>query len=207
MKTKQFRNKQLVGAGVLTAFAASLCCITPVLALLGGISGVAATFSWMEPFRPCFISLTIALLAYVWYQKLKQRAPIDCDCETNPKPNFMQTKTFLGLITAFTLLMLTFPNYAKMFYAAPKKLVVPSILQDNTKTQTAEFKITGMTCEACTLHVAKEVNKVAGILDLQVSYVNANALVKFDKSKTTLQEVQKAIKLTGYKLTETKIKQ
>ncbi len=103
--------------------------------------------------------------------------------------------------------MLTFPNYAKVFYATSKKLAIQSIVQDKTKTQTAEFKITGMTCEACTLHVAKEVNKVPGILDLQVSYAHANAVVKFDKSKTTLQQVQKAIKLTGYKLTETKIKQ
>ena len=34
-----------VGLGLLAALAASLCCITPVLALLAGMSGVAATFS------------------------------------------------------------------------------------------------------------------------------------------------------------------
>jgi len=202
MKTEE----HLAGTSILTAIAASLCCLTPVLALMAGTSSLASTFSWLEPLRPYLISVTVVILAYAWYQKLKQRSAVDCHCETNPKPNFMQTKTFLGLITAFTLLMLTLPNYAKVFYATPKKLAVQSILQDKTKTQTAEFKITGMTCEACTLHVAKEVNKVAGILDLQVSYAQANAVVKFDKSKTTLQEVQKAIKLTGYKLTETKIK-
>ncbi|RYE48387.1 MAG: heavy metal transporter, partial [Sphingobacteriales bacterium] len=36
-------------AGLLSAFAASLCCITPVIALLAGSSSIAANFSWIEP--------------------------------------------------------------------------------------------------------------------------------------------------------------
>jgi mercuric ion transport protein len=47
-------DKKLIGAGLLTAIAASLCCITPVLALVAGTSGLASTFSWLEPFRPYF---------------------------------------------------------------------------------------------------------------------------------------------------------
>ena len=51
------KNNKLVGAGVLSAVAASLCCITPVLALISGASGVASTFSWMEPARPYLVCL------------------------------------------------------------------------------------------------------------------------------------------------------
>ena len=64
-------DKKLIGAGLLTAIAASLCCITPVLALVAGTSGLASTFSWLEPFRPYFIGLTILVLGFAWYQKLK----------------------------------------------------------------------------------------------------------------------------------------
>lgn len=53
------KNNRLVGAGVLSAVAASLCCITPVLALISGASGVASTFSWMEPARPYLIGITV----------------------------------------------------------------------------------------------------------------------------------------------------
>lgn len=53
----------LLGAGVLSAIAASLCCITPVLALIAGSSGIASTFSWIEPARPYLIGLSIV----VWY--------------------------------------------------------------------------------------------------------------------------------------------
>ena len=68
---------KLIGTGLLTAIAASLCCITPVLALIAGTSGLASTFSWLEPFRPYFIGLTILVLAFAWYQKLKPQKKID----------------------------------------------------------------------------------------------------------------------------------
>jgi len=57
-------DNKLIGAGLLTAIAASLCCITPVLALIAGTSGLASTFSWLEPFRPYFIGLTILVLGF-----------------------------------------------------------------------------------------------------------------------------------------------
>ncbi|HEU4634309.1 MAG TPA: mercuric transporter MerT family protein, partial [Flavisolibacter sp.] len=58
-------------AGVLSAIAASLCCITPVIALLAGSSSIAANFSWIEPARPYLIALSISVLALAWYVKLK----------------------------------------------------------------------------------------------------------------------------------------
>ena len=80
--------------GLLTAIAASLCCITPVLAFIAGTSGLVSTFSWLEPFRPYFIGLTILVLGFVWYQKLKPKKQIDCNCETEEKPKFIQSKCF-----------------------------------------------------------------------------------------------------------------
>ena len=85
-------ENKLIGAGLLTAITASLCCITPVLALIAGTSGIASTFSWIEPFRPYLIGLTILVLGFAWYQKLKPQKEIDCDCETDEKPKFIQSK-------------------------------------------------------------------------------------------------------------------
>jgi mercuric ion transport protein len=72
---KTIKNNKGWVAGLLTAVAASLCCITPVLALLGGASGLASSFSWMEPFRPFLIGLTVLVFAFAWYQKLKPLLP------------------------------------------------------------------------------------------------------------------------------------
>ena len=100
------KNKLAI-TSLLTAITASLCCITPVLAIIAGSSGIASTFSWIEPFRPYLIGLTILILGFAWYQKLKPENEIDCECETDDlpdskagKPKFMQSKTFLGIVTA-----------------------------------------------------------------------------------------------------------
>jgi len=87
-------GNKLIGAGLLTAVSASLCCITPVLALIAGTSGMASTFSWIEPFRPYLLGLTFLVLGFAWYQKLKPKKEIDCECETDEKPKFSQTKSF-----------------------------------------------------------------------------------------------------------------
>ncbi len=57
-------DKPLVGAGLLAALAASLCCITPLLAVVGGLGGVASSFAWLEPFRPYLIVLTVGVLGF-----------------------------------------------------------------------------------------------------------------------------------------------
>jgi hypothetical protein len=87
------KDNNIIGVGLLTAITASLCCITPVLALIAGNSGLATTFSWIEPFRPYLVGLTILVLGFAWYQKLAPKALItrtemDCNCDSEAKPKF-----------------------------------------------------------------------------------------------------------------------
>ena len=196
-------DKKLIGAGLLTAIAASLCCITPVLALIAGTSGLASTFSWLEPFRPYFIGLTILVLGFSWYQKLKPKKQIDCHCESEEKPKFIQSKMFLGIVTAFAIVMLAFPYYAHIFYPKTEKQV---IVVDKSNVQTVEFTISGMTCASCEEHVNHEVNKLSGIIKSTASFENENAIVEFDNSKTNIAEIEKAINGTGYSVTDKKEK-
>ena len=100
------KQNSLLGAGMLTAITASLCCITPVLAIVAGSSGIAASFSWLEPFRPYLIGLTVLVLGFAWYQKLKPKKEVDCDCEEEEKPKFIQTRLFLGIVTGFATIIL-----------------------------------------------------------------------------------------------------
>ncbi|MHA8056264.1 mercuric transport protein MerTP [Aquirufa nivalisilvae] len=196
-------DKKLIGTGLLTAFAASLCCITPVLALIAGTSGLASTFSWVEPFRPYLIGLTIFVLGFAWYQKLKPKKQIDCKCEIDEKQNFMQTKSFLGIVSVIAILLLSFPIYARVFFP---KVNNSSIITQEYKTQKVEFTIKGMTCSSCEHHVKTEISKLKGIAEVLVSYENGNAIVKFDNKQTSITEIEKAINSTGYKSLKSKIK-
>ena len=199
MKTE---NK-MIGAGFFTAVAASLCCFTPILALVAGTSGIASAFSWLEPMRPYFIGLTVLIIGFAWYQKLKTKKPIDCNCDTEEKPKFVNSKMFLGIITLFTFLMLSFPYYSNIFYPNTEKKI---LVAKKSSSQKAEFAISGMTCASCEKHVNHEVNKLAGIINSDANYTNGNAVVEFDNSKTTIFEIEKAINSTGYKVINKKLK-
>ena len=193
------------GAGLLVAITASLCCITPVLALFSGVSGIAATFSWMEPFRPYLIGLTVAVLGFAWYQKLKPRSreEIECDCDEDGKEPFIQSKKFLGIVTVFAAIMLAFPGYSHIFYG------------DNTKelaiTETSSIKqikldIEGMTCASCNEHVEHAANEVPGVFQAQASYETGTALIKFDESVSSADEIIAAVNETGYKVVGSEVR-
>lgn len=190
-------KSKLIETSLISAIAASLCCITPVLAMIAGTSGIASMFSWIEPFRPYLIGLTILILCFAWYQKLKPQKEIDCECDTEEKPKFIQSKTFLGIVTVFSIVMLAFPFYSGIFYPKTEKQIV---VVDKSNIKTTEFQISGMTCASCEDHINHEVNKLNGIVSSKASYENGNAVVEFDRTKTNEAEVEIAINATGYKV-------
>ena len=194
-------NKKLISAGLLAAFTASLCCITPLLAFIAGTSGLATTFSWLEPLRPYLIGLTIFVLGFAWYLKLKPKKQLDCNCEKEEKIPFTQSKMFLGTVTLFAVVILAFPYYSGIFYPTTEKQI---IIVDQSNIRKIEFTISGMTCASCGEHVNSEVNKLSGIISSEASYENRNAVVKFDDSKTNIDEIENAINATGYLVTDKK---
>lgn len=205
MNSENSSGKQLLGIGILSAFAASLCCITPVLTLISGASGLASAFSWMEPFRPYLIATTIAVLAFAWYQKLKPAAAskIDCTCDEDGKPiekgNFLKSKKFLALVTAFALLALTFPYYSQLFYPQIDKQA-PVVSSENI--QKIKFTISGMTCSGCEEHVKHAVNQLPGIVEVKADYESRTASIQYDHTRSDKTAIIKAIATTGYTATE-----
>ena len=197
------KQNGIIGTGVITAIAASLCCVTPVLALLAGTSGIVSFFSWLEPLRPYFIGITILTLGFAWYQKLSPVKKDSCDCDATGKSRFIHGKTFLGLVTVFAVFMLAFPYYSKVFYPESTKQI---FVTSGAVIKVVELKIKGMTCTACEEHVKQEVNKLPGTVKSEVSYANRNAIITFDTVKTTVSDIEMAINGTGYKVVGTKLK-
>lgn len=197
------KDKKLLLTSAFTAIGASLCCITPVLALISGASGIASTFSWIEPARPYFIGITICILLFAWYQKLRPAKEIDCNCEIEEKQKFIQSKSFLGIVTVFAMLMLTFPYYGALFYSEIKKEVLPV---HKSNIQKLTLSIEGMTCSSCENHITHSVNQLDGIINVSASYEKGNAEIEFDKSKMTIDGIEKAVSSTGYKIANIKNK-
>ncbi len=191
-------DKKLL-TGLLTAIGASLCCITPVLAVLAGSTGMASSFSWMEPFRPYLIALTILVLGYAWYDKLKPaKEGIECACDPdeNGKVSFWHTKGFLALVTIFSAIMLSFPYWGDALIKSDKPKVV---VVDKKNVLKKVINIEGMTCAACEATVEKVSFDLEGVISAKASTNDKRAIIEYDKRKTDINAIVKAIGSTGYK--------
>ena len=202
-------DKKWIGATLVAAFLASLCCITPVLALIAGIGGAASAFSWMDPFRPYLIGLTVFVLGFAWYQKLKpQKEEIDCACddEEEDKKPFVQSKAFLGIVTVLALLLLSFPYYSSIFFPANPKAEAAVVAQ--TDVQEAQLAIKGMTCEGCESSVNYALTSKEGVLEANADYQTGTARVKYNPTLISPEAFKQVIESeVGYQVTKVEIVQ
>ena len=208
MKTNR-SSVRLIGLGILSAVAASLCCITPVLAILAGSAGLASSFSWLTPARPYLVAVTIVVLAFAWYRKLRPAKPSgaspdkpECACEENTHPSFFRSKAFLLIVTLFAIAALAFPYYGKVFYPDVKK---QAAIPPQDHIQRAELVISGMDCKACEKGIKYVLSALPGYVDAQISYKSGEALVTFDQVKTGIVQIDSAVNSTGYKVVHHRI--
>ena len=192
-------SKSLFGAGLLAALAASLCCITPLLAVVGGLGGAASSFAWLEPYRLYLVALTVGVLGFAWYRQLRS-APAAADCCIVPaQRSVMQSTGFLASVTVLAALLLAFPYYgAKLYPTAKPSAPVASTTGAAPIWQTRTYRIEGMTCEACAHHVESAVQQVPGVQSVAVSYDQATAQVRYNAAQARPAQVESAINGTGY---------
>lgn len=179
---------------VLTSASASLCCIVPLLGIVGGSSSLMSSVSWLEPFRPFFIGGTFLLLGFAWYRTINTKKD-DCGCEVE-KPTFFQTKKFLGVITIVSLLLLSFPSYSKYLIQNGSSDISTTDQQEKNKKIT--LAVEGMTCTSCEQHIESEVKKLSGVSEVKASYENKSTTVEYDPQKVDETKIIAAINGTGY---------
>ena len=94
-----------------TAVAASVCCIGPVVAVTVGASAVTAIAVRFEPFRPVFLTITVALICFAFY-RVYRPSPSDCAAESTCPPSAnRRAKLLVWLVAAVVLVFVMFPYY------------------------------------------------------------------------------------------------
>ncbi len=198
MKKINFQNSAIV-----TALLASLCCITPVLAVLGGITGIASSFEFLEPLRPYFIGLTAIVLGFAFYQnyKPKKENEIACECEENEKSssiqNFLNTKKFLWIVTIVSVILISFPYYSQIFFPELNN----NSITTSSRISHATVHIEGMTCTSCEHSVNYALKSIKGVHKVSSDYKTGLARIEYDPDNVTDKEIKKAIEeKVGYKV-------
>lgn len=187
---------KLEATSLLTAIGASLCCITPALALISGGSGFASAFLWLNPYRPYLIGISIAVLVFAWYQQMRPvKMKADC-CETE-KTTFLKSKTFLAIVTVVSVLLMTFPAYSALFFKNESKTAVIPV---SNYIREVKLQISGMDCQACEHHVNGELAKLNGVLQYQTSAALGTSIIIFDTSKIAISRIVATVNQTGYKV-------
>jgi copper chaperone CopZ len=197
MKTETLASS----TGLLAAFAASLCCIAPVLAVVSGTTGVLAGFAWLAPLRPYLIGTSALALAAAWYVHLRPTpAAAACDCSADEvKRPLLQSRGFLGAVTVLAVILLAVPSLAAL--NSPISVQHSTVPVNEQQLMTATFTVEGMTCGGCEKHVSDAVYGVAGVIELKASYAEKNTIVIFDAEQTTAEQISAAIATTGYTVT------
>ena len=95
--------KTILGASFLAVLMHSFCCIFPLIVVLGGVSGIATSFSWIEAAEPYLMAFSFIALSIAFYQTYKPKPKVDCECDTHNHKSILGSKAFLWITTIFTI--------------------------------------------------------------------------------------------------------
>src|SRR5258707_8079312 len=149
-KSKALQEATL-GGSILAAITASLGCIGPMVAVLLGVSGFAAS-AVFEKWRPVFLGVSFALLALAWYltyRKPKANCEEDSACATKPVAKW--NKVVLWFATGVVLLTAAFPSLSSAILRGTRSNAPVAVADENSGV--LRVKIPGMDCAACALNV------------------------------------------------------
>ncbi|QDT84722.1 Copper-transporting P-type ATPase [Gimesia chilikensis] len=194
---------------IVSAIMASSCCWLPLLLLAIGVSG-AGIASLLEAYRPLFIMVTFSFLGAAFYYTYRPQITAtpsghDC-CASDPsggkdccapsgkgKFNIMSlNKLMLWGVTVMAVVFLLFPSYVGIIVGGDGKAVTENM-------NSSVFKIEGMTCEGCTVIVAKTIRSVSKVQAVEVSYKKGEAIVGTEICcSVPKEEILAALTKAGY---------
>jgi mercuric ion transport protein len=193
------KDKLALGGSVLSAIAASLCCIGPLVAVALGASGFAAAALFAK-WRPLFLTITALLLVAAWY--LTYWRPKAGNCSTNGCARnsvAKWNKVVLWLATAFVIAAAAFPTFssaaAQLFVPAGASTSGPS----QVKLVTLQVNIPSMDCGACAVGIQAKLNKQDGVRGAQIDFSTKTAVIRFDPGKLSPERITALIDETGFK--------
>lgn len=109
----------------------------------------------------------------------------------------MMNLKFLAFVTAFASVMLLFPYWGNLMISSGQREKV--VIVDKGNIEKTTIAIEGMTCKACEATVEKVGGEIDGVITIKASTTDKKVYLEFDKTKTDINSIMKAIATTGYK--------
>lgn len=178
-----------VGA-IAAAVLASACCWLPLLLIAVGASaaGFGAVF---DRWRPFLLAVMAGLLAWgFWLAYRPQRCAPGSTCTTVPSGRRRGMRIALWVATGFALLIAAFPWYAVYVLPTAKPAAAGPTAAD---PQILTLAITGMTCEACTVQLQRDIAQVSGVHTVRITLATRQARIVWDGARTSSAALRPAV--------------
>ena len=210
MNFKRINNpsseKKGLTAAILAAIAASVCCVGPLVLLALGVGGAwVGNLTALEPFRPYLMALTFLFLGYAFYRIYRKPKAEECEPGSycaNPKSDRIN-KISLWSVTFVVLVLFAIPYVAGVSASGSTGDKAASVLTA-TKIDRVILDVPGMSCPSCPFTVQKSLEKLTGVIKAEASLEQKKAVVLFDPTKVSVQEMIEATIQAGYRSTVAK---
>jgi copper chaperone CopZ len=201
------KERWAMGGAVLAAFAASLCCVGPLLFVALGLGAFSAA-SVFESMRPWLLGVTAVFLAIGFYRAYFKRETACASgeaCATKPA-----NRAGLWIATVLVLAFALSPYYIGSLAARlTTRAATTAATTDAQKSQAAAsaettratFAVEGMTCASCETTLRLALERAPGVQRAEASYKNGEAVAEYDATLTNPEKLRAAIDETGYKVT------
>lgn len=174
---------------LLSAVAASACCIGPIVTTVLGLGG-ASYFQAMEPYRPYLVGLALLLLAF--YVALRRLVPPQpCACPP------VRSKTWRSVALGGGVAVLLGGGTVTRLLVSEAAAASPS---DAIPLRAASFRIEGITCGSCEVGIRLRLRTEAGVRD--VKFEGPTAHVTFDPAAVSSAQLADAIRELGYRIVD-----
>ena len=184
-------------AALLAAGLASVCCIGPIIAVALGLGSLGFAAGLVR-YRPIFLALTAAILAFGFYRAYRKR-PAECaDGSCGTRSGGRAMKAGLWIVAVAALAMATFPRWSACLLGQCRpKGGAASAAAVPAGAQSISLGISGMDCAACVVEIKKNVEKLPGVYSMDVDFGASTALVETN-GKVDPLDIVKAVAAAGY---------
>ena len=205
MATSSNKVRASLAGAIVAAIVASACCLGPAILAIVGLSG-AGLAATLAPYRPLFLGITAALLGlgfYLSYRKPRATATAagattaDACCDTAgcEMPRAARTgRKMLWISTVLVAVFAAYPHIAGAFSSSSGTGTATPV----ANAKTAQLRVEGMTCEACSAQIAADLGKVNGVISVDVKYRDGLAIVTYDPARVEPEAFAPVIENLGY---------
>ncbi len=187
---------------ILSALAASSCCVPPLillgLTLLGvGTAGMAGFSSTLGAMKWYIFPLAILGLGFSYYLYFKERKK--CSTEACKMINKRFTESMLVISTVVIVGFLGWSVYPYVIPSNGPKLDTRALRANTSSAHYAVYKVDGMTCGGCEVAVDGAIS-ASGIVDsVKSDFTAGKAYLWYNTAELDTAKVSKAINSVGYK--------